>query len=697
MTTSCGLFIALSIALSFSPAAPVAAQGVPAPAGARPAVPIPLTLKVFDPSYIDKSANACQDFFAFANGAWVKRDTIPAAFSSSGVSKDMTDRNELVVRSVLDEAMAVRHTKPKASTVAKLGTYYASCMDSARAEKEGIAPIMPELARIAAVKSRPALIREIAALRIDGVNVLFNFFPAADPKDAAHYIAWASQGGLGMPDRDYYTKTDAASDSLRRKYVAHITRALTLAGEPSSAAEADAQRVMALETEMAKASMTRVERRDPNATYHKTSITELSGLAPAIDWPVYFRTVGLTAPVGFINVAQPDFMKRASALLTTIPLDDWRAYLRYHLISAASPWLSTPFAAEEFAYGALYSGAKQMLPRWKRCLRVTDRQLGEALGEAYVAKTFSPEAKAQAKQVIDDIRASFRDRLVKLTWMSDSTRQYALAKLESVGEKVGYPDKWRDYSRLQVIDGAFAANVFHANAFEWQRVVDRPGKPVDKTEWDMTVPTVNAYYDPSINEMVFPAGALAPQTFDASGDLASNYGSLGGSWAGHELTHGFDDEGRHYDAKGNLRDWWAAVDSVRFNEQADLIVNQFAGYIQVDTIHVNGKLTLGENLADFGGLVIAYDALERALDRSGKREIIDGYTPEQRYFIAYAQSWRQHTRPEQLRSRVTTDPHAPAEWRTNGPVSNMPQFAEAFQCKPGDPMVRPAGQIPHIW
>jgi putative endopeptidase len=609
----------------------------------------------------------------------------------------MTDRNELVVRSVLDEAMAVRHTKPKSSTVAKLGTYYASCMDSARAERQGITPIKPQLDRIAAVKSRPALISEIAALRMDGVNVLFNFFPAADPKDAAHYIAWASQGGLGMPDRDYYTKTDAASDSLRRKYIAHITRALTLAGEPTSAAEADARRVMALETELAKASMTRVERRDPNATYHKTSVSELGALAPAIDGPVYFRSVGLTAPVGFINVAQPEFMRRASSLLTTIPLDDWRAYLRYHLISSASPWLSTPFAAEEFAYGALYSGAKQMLPRWKRCLRVTDRQLGEALGEAYVAKTFSPEAKAQATQVIDDIRASFRDRLLKLAWMSDSTRQYALAKLASVGEKVGYPDKWRDYSRLQVINGPFAANVFRANAFEWQRVANRPGTPVDKSEWDMTVPTVNAYYDASINEMVFPAGALAPQTFDASGDLASNYGSLGGSWAGHELTHGFDDEGRHYDATGNLRDWWAAVDSVRFNEQADLIVNQFAGYIQVDTIHVNGKLTLGENLADFGGLVIAYDALERALDRSGKREIIDGYTPEQRFFIAYAQSWRQHTRPEQLRSRVTTDPHAPAEWRTNGPVSNMPQFAEAFHCKPGDQMVRPPGEIPHIW
>jgi len=675
----------LLLALPLSLASPLAAQT---------AIPV---LKVFDPSYIDKSANACQDFFAFANGAWVKRDTIPAAFSSSGVGKDMTDRNELVVRSVLEQAMASRHSKTVSATDAKLGTYYASCMDSARAEKEGVAPIAAQLREINSVTTRAGLVQQIAKLQTDGVNALFNFFPAADPKDAAHYIAWASQGGLGMPDRDYYTKTDPASDSLRQKYVAHVAKSLTLAGESAAAAEADARKVLALETELAKASMTRVERRDPNATYHKTTVMELETLAPAINWPLYFRTVGLTSPVAFINVSQPEFMRRASALLTTLPLEDWRAYLRYHLVSSASPWLSSPFANEAFAYGALYSGAKQMLPRWKRCLRETDNQLGEALGQAYVARTFSPAAKAEAKQVIDDIRASFRDRLTALTWMSDSTKRYALAKLASMNEKVGYPDHWRDYSRLVVVDGPFAPNVFRANAFEWQRVANRPGKPVDKTEWDMTVPTVNAYYDPSINEMVFPAGALSPQTFDASGDLASNYGSLGGSWAGHELTHGFDDEGRHYDASGNLRDWWAPSDSVRFNEQAAKIVNQFDHYIQVDTMHVNGKLTLGENLADFGGLVTAYDALERALNRSGKREIIDGYTPEQRFFIAYAQSWRQHSRPEQLRSRVTTDPHAPAEWRTNGPVSNMPQFAEAFHCNPGDPMVRPADMIPHIW
>ena len=661
------------------------------------AVPIPPRLKVFDPAYIDTSVSACQDFFAFANGAWIRRDTIPAAFSTSGVGKEMTDANELVVRSVLEDAMAARRTRPASSTIAKLGRFYASCMDSAQAERGGVSPVRPDLAAIGAIRTRPQLIAGIAALQRNGTNVLFNFSPNADPKDAAHYIVWITQGGLGMPDRDYYTRTDPASDSLRQKYVAHIARTLALAGEEEGVAAADARRVMALETELARASMTRVERRDPNAIYHKTSLKDLQQMSGPITWPLYFRAAGLTRRIDFVNVAQPIFLRRAGELVSTTPLEDWRAYLRYHLLATASPWLSSDFVREDFAYRSLFSGAKEMLPRWKRCLRVTDAQLGEALGQAYVEKTFSPKAKREAKQVIDDIRSAFRERLMRLTWMSDSTRRYALHKLARMNEKVGYPDHWRDYSALRVEDGAFARNVFRASAFEWRRTINRPGKPVDKTEWNMTVPTVNAYYDPSVNEMVFPAGALLPQTFDASGDMAANYGSLGASWAGHELTHGFDDEGRHYDADGNLRDWWVAGDSVRFNEQAQRVVDQFAGYIQVDTIHVNGKLTLGENIADYGGLVTAYDALEGALARSGERTNIDGYTPEQRFFIAYAQSWREHTRPEQLRTRVTVDPHAPAVWRTNGPLSNMRMFAKAFICKPGDQMVRPASSVPQIW
>jgi predicted metalloendopeptidase len=387
------------------------------------------------------------------------------------------------------------------------------------------------------------------------------------------------------------------------------------------------------------------------------------------------------------------------SLLQATPLATWRAYLKYHAISAAAAWLSTPFVQEDFAFRSRFSGARALLPRWKRCLRETDGDLGEALGQAYVEKTFPPEARARARGVIDDIRTAFGERLKHLTWMSDSTRAQALDKLAQMGEKVGYPDQWRDYSRLRQVEGPFVLNVASANAFEWERTVNRPGMPVDTTEWGITVPTVNAYYDASKNEMVFPAGALTPQTFDPNTDDAGNYGSLGGSWAGHELTHGFDDEGRHYDAKGNLRDWWQPSDSVHFVEQAALVERQFNEYIQVDTFHVNGKLTEGENIADWGGLLTAYDALESRLARqaSGRPGLIEGYTPEQRYFIAYAQSWRVHVRPEQLRTRVTVDPHAPEQWRVNGPLSNIPAFGQAFGCKEGDPMVRPKDKVPAIW
>jgi len=416
-----------------------------------------------------------------------------------------------------------------------------------------------------------------------------------------------------------------------------------------------------------------------------------------VDWTRYFRAIGLTAAVTRVNAAEPDFLARVSALLQTTPPATWRAYLRVRVLAATAPWLSTPFVQEDFAFRSRFSGAKQLLPRWKRCLRQADGDLGEALGEAYVAKTFPPEARVRARAVIDDIRAAFRERLLHLTWMSDSTRGQALDKLARMGEKIGYPDHWRDYTRLETAEGPFVLNELRANVFEWQRTVNRPGAPVDTTEWDITVPTVNAYYDPTKNEMVFPAGALAPQTFDPAADDAANYGSLGGSWAGHELTHGFDDEGRHYDASGNLRDWWTPTDSVHFTEQAQRVVDQFNGYLQVDTFHVNGKLTLGENIADYGGILTAFDALQRALQRDGRPGLIDGYTPEQRYFLAYAQSWRDHTRDASLRTRLTVDPHAPEQWRVNGPLSNSAAFARAFGCKPGDPMVRPAERVPQIW
>lgn len=683
--------LAAAALLALAPARAVAQGSAAAAPSALP------PLHVVDPAFVDRSANACTDFFQFANGAWLARDTIPAAYSSSGVSRDMSDRNELVVRSVLDDVMRRRTALPAGSTERKLGTFYATCMDSAATERAGVAPLRPTLAAIDRVTDRGALLARIGELQQQGANAAFRYRAEVDAHDAAHYVASLAQGGLGLPDRDYYTNPGAGADSLRAAYVTHVARLLALGGEDSAAARADAGRVMALETALARASLTRVQRRDPAATDHPMSVAELRALAPNVDWSGYFRAIGLTAPVARVNVAEPEFFRRLNALVDSTPIADWRAYLRFHALAAAAPWLSSAFVQEDFAFNSRFTGARALLPRWKRCLRVTDALVGEALGEAYVARTFPPEARARAKAVIDDIRASFGERLRRLDWMSDTTRAQALDKLARMDEKVGYPDRWRDYSKLEASEGPFALNVARAERFEWRRTVNRPGTAVDKTEWDMTVPTVNAYYDPSKNEMVFPAGALAPQTFDPAADDAANYGSLGASWAGHELTHGFDDEGRHYDAAGNLRDWWTADDASRFTAQAELVARQFDGYVQVDTLHVNGHLTLGENIADYGGLLTAYDALQRALARDGRPGLIDGFTPEQRFFLAYAQSWRSHTRPEALRNRVTVDPHAPERWRVNGPLSNIPAFAAAFGCKPGDPMVRPADQVAHIW
>ena len=654
-------------------------------------------LKVVDLHWMDTTVSACTDFNQFANGGFLAHDTIPAAYASSGVGRDMDDRNQAVVRAVLEDAASHRNAFPPAATPRKLGTFYATCMDSTAVEAAGARPIKQWLRSIDSVTTRARLVPEIARLQMLGANVVFGYAPDVDPHDAAHYVTRLYQGGLGLPDRDYYFTPGAAADSTRQAFVAHITKYLRLVGQDSAAAARAATDILAFETSLAQASLTRVERRDPAKTDHPMTSAQLTVLTPSIAWPRYFRAIGLRVPVTKVNVGEPAFVQRVDSLIRTAPLATWRAYLTYHAIAPAAPWLASPFAQENFAWQSRFSGARAMLPRWKRCLQETDGDLGEALGQAYVAKTFPPEARARARAVIDDIRAAFRERLLHLTWMSDSTRAQALDKLARMGEKVGYPDHWRDYSRLRVSEGPFVLNMAQANAFEWQRTVNRPGTPVDTTEWGITVPTVNAYYDPTKNEMVFPAGALVPQTFDPSADDGANYGALGGSWAGHELTHGFDDEGRHYDAAGNLRDWWQPSDSIHFVEQAALVEQQFDSYIQVDTFHVNGKLTEGENIADWGGLLTGYDALQRALARDGRPGSIEGYTPEQRYFIAYAQSWRVHNRPERLRTRVTVDPHAPEQWRVNGPLSNIAAFAQAFGCKAGDPMVRPNDKVPSIW
>jgi predicted metalloendopeptidase len=466
-----------------------------------------LPLKVVDIRWMDTTVSACTDFFQHANGAWLSRDTIPADYSASGVSRDMSDRNELVVRSVLEDAANRRAALPPGSTERKLGTFYGSCMDSTAAETAGLRPLRAWLAGIDSVRTRAGLIRRIAALQQNDVNLIFGYAPTGDPHDAEHYVAWLWQGGLGLPARDYYTDIGPEADSTRQAYVAHLSRMLVLAGETPAAADRDAAQVMELETELAIASMTPLEERDPAALDHPTTAAELARLAPQVPWALYFHANGVTRPVARLNVASPAFVHRVGELLETMPLSQWRAYLRSQVLSRYAAWLSTPFVQEDFAFNSRFSGAKELLPRWKRCLRVTDGSLGEALGETYVAKTFSPAARDRARAVIHDIRTAFAERVKRLPWMSDSTKAHALTKLAAMGEKIGYPDQWRDYRRLESAEGPFVANLARAMRFEWNRVVDRPGKPVDKTEWGMTMPTVDAYYDPSKNEMVFPAGS----------------------------------------------------------------------------------------------------------------------------------------------------------------------------------------------
>ena len=494
-------------ALAGAMLAPVIAR---AQASAEPSLSALPVLRVVDTAYVDTSAHACTDFFQFANGRWLAHDTIPAAYPYSGVARDMADRNELVVRSVLDDAAARRDSVSANATSRKLGTFYATCMDSTAAESQGVTPLAPLLQQIARVTTRASLMPEIAALQVDGVNALFQYGAGSDPHHADRYMAWLQQGGLGLPDRDYYTRRGSAADSIRQRYLAHIAHLLALAGEDPGAARADARHVLRLEAALARASLTRVALREPAATDHPTSVPAFRSLAPAVDWPMYAQTIGLTAPIVRVNVAEPAYFRRVDSLLRAAPLADWRPYLRYHTLAMAAPWLSTPFVQEDFAFSRLFSGATAILPRWKRCERGADREMGEALGEAFVAKTFPPEARARARAVIDHILATFRERLLHLTWMSDSTKSQAVGKLDRVHEKVGYPDHWRDYSRLEITDGPFVTNVIGANTFEWHRVVNRPGTPVDTTEWDMTVPTVNAYYDPPKNGDGVPGRSAGP-------------------------------------------------------------------------------------------------------------------------------------------------------------------------------------------
>ncbi len=634
-----------------------------------------------DITSMDQSVDPCTDFFQYSCGGWIKRNPIPPDQSSWDTYSKMQDENVARLRGILETASApdAKRSAPEQ----KIGDYYASCVDEKAIDAKGMEPLKPELERIAKIDSKTEL-ADAAAVMVDE-NVLFRFGSTQDFRDANQEIAEADQGGLGLPDRDYYVKEDAKSVELRKQYLAHVQKMFELLGDPAETAKTESETVMRIETALAKGSQTRVERREPKNLDHKMTSAEFEKIAPDFGWTAYFAKVGKPS-LASLNVASPNFFKALNAELEKESLADWKVYLRWHLIHADAAFLSSAFVNENFAfYGKTLRGEEELKPRWKRCTENVDDDLGEALGQVYVEKYFSPEAKQEAVKMVKEIEDAMQQDINSLPWMSATTKQQALVKLHAMANKIGYPDKWRDYSKLEIVRGDELGNVERARVFEFNRQLAKIGKPVDRGEWEMTPPTVNAYYDPQMNDINFPAGVLQPPAFDPDSDAAPNYGDTGGT-IGHELTHGFDDEGRQFDAHGNLLDWWTEEDGKEFAKRASCISTQYSNYVIIDDIKINGKLTLGEDIADLGGLILAYRAWQE--DTKGQKlEPIEGLTPEQRFFVGYGQSWCGQTRDETKRLRATVDPHSPEKYRTNGVVSNMPEFQEAFHCTAKSPMV----------
>jgi len=648
----------------------------------------------FDVADLDTTCKPCQDFFNYASGGWIKRNPIQPEYASWGRFNALQNHNQEVLRQIL-EAAAVTKTA-NGSIDQKIGDFYSACMSTDAVEAAGIKPIEPELDRIAAVSNLAQLQDEAAHLQSLGTRVFFSFGSEQDDKNSQQVIGGASQGGLGLPDRDYYTKDDDKSKQIRDQYVAHVAKIMELAGDAPDKASAEARTVLAIETQMAKASKTRVERRDPEANYHKMDPAQLRALTPDFSWETYFRNVGFPN-IHSVNVGQPEFFQALDKQLKSVPISDWKIYLRWHLITASVPALPGKFVDENFNfYGRTLTGAKEIQPRWKRCVNATDRNLGEALGQKYVEKVFPPQAKQRANQMVQNLVASLRSDLETLPWMSDPTRKQAVAKLSAIALKIGYPDKWRDYSAYEVGRDSYIANLERGSAFEFHRELAKIDKPVDRTEWGMSPPTVNAYYDPNMNEIVFPAGILQPPFFDASADDALNYGGIG-AVIGHEMTHGFDDQGAQYDAQGNLHNWWTPEDLKNFKERTACVEKQFDSFVVVDDLHENGKLVLGESIADLGGLTIAHMAFDHTLAGKPEPAPIDGFAPEQRFFLSFARIWGTTARPEFERMMTTVDPHPLPRFRAAGALMNTPEFAKAFDCQAGDKMVKPSDQVCKIW
>ena len=646
----------------------------------------PREIPAFDVNAIDKTVDPCVDFYQYSCGTWRKNNPVPADKARWGRFDELAEHNLYILRDILNEAQAPgKHS----AIETMVGNYYGSCMDESGIEAKGTAPLGPELAQINGIKTNTELIQRVAAMHRDGIPALFAFYSQADMHDSTQTIAVLDQGGITLPDRDYYIKDDAKSVETRQKYVEHVQKMFELAGDKPEAAAAEANAVLAVETGLAQASMDRTARRDPKNRDHKMTVAEIAGAAPNFDLARYFADNG-SPKFTSLNVGNPEFFKQVNAELDKVSLGDWKTYLRWRTINDYAPLLTQAFVNEDFQFnGKFMSGQQEIAPRWKRCVRSTDEALGMALGKLYVDRTFGAEGKERTLKMVQGIESAMRDDIGQLTWMSDATKKKAYEKLNAIVNNIGYPDTWRDYSTVTIKRDDYAGNQQRAAAFEVHRVYAKIDKPTDKKDWGMTPPTVNAYYRSSMNDINFPAGILQPPFYGKSMDYAVNYGGIG-VVIGHELTHGFDDQGRKFDAEGNFKDWWTPEDGKAFEDRATCTADEYSSFVSVKDdkgeVKLNGRLTLGENTADNGGLKLAYMALTNMIANTAIKQI-DGYTPQQRFFLSFAQIWCQNVTDQEARKRALTDPHSPGSFRVNGTVQNSAAFAEAFGCRAGQPMV----------
>jgi len=658
------MFAGLSLAVAQTPATPAANRSG------------------FNVENIDRSVSPCEDFYRYACGTWLKNNPIPSDRPEWGRFDELAERNQAILREILDSAS--RRSASGSAIDQKIGAFYQACMDEKVVEQKGDSPLKPELDRIRAIHDLPSLTLEIGRLQRMGVDAVFSTGSGQDFKDSTKVIAQLDQGGIGLPEKDYYFKADKTSEDLREKYVKHVAQMFRLLGQDAEAAQTSADVVMKMETQLAQASQDVVFRRDPANEYHPMTRPQIIAIAPALDWKVFLPEVH--ADVQQFNVVAPDFFKGMEAMLGRLSYDDWKTYLTWHLVHSEAAWLSKPFVEENFNFYALtLSGQKEQRPRWKRCVALTDNSLGEALGQAYVDRTFGVEGKERTLKMVRDIEDAMEADIKTVEWMTPETKQRAIEKLHAVANKIGYPDKWRDYSKVEVLSGDLVGNTERAAEFEFDRQMAKIGQPVDKAEWQMTPATVNAYYDPQMNNINFPAGILQPPFYQVGLDDAVNYGASG-AVIGHELTHGFDDQGRQFDGAGNFTDWWQKEDAAAYDAHSKCIEEEYGNFIADGDVKENGKLTEGENIADNGGLHLAYLALQKLL--AGKKvSEIDGFTPEQRFFLGFAGVWCTNLTPQVKRLEAATDPHSLPEYRVNGTLFNMPEFAAAFSCKAGQPMV----------